>query len=107
MCAVLNDYYSNPYVRARLIEFLGGESIEQSTSVYITSNGHAVPQWYNPRPVSDLWRCLEEGSELGRSLWDRKSLIAHLDIEYVNFDRPAEPYQASPSHRKWGRHLPA
>jgi len=27
-----------------------------------------------------------------RSLWDHQSLIAHLDIEYVNFDFPAEPY---------------
>jgi hypothetical protein len=30
--------------------------------------------------------------DIGRSLWDRESLIAHLDIEYVNFDLPAEPY---------------
>jgi hypothetical protein len=30
--------------------------------------------------------------EISRSLWDRESLIADLDIEYVNFDFPAEPY---------------
>jgi hypothetical protein len=89
---VFTDYHSNSFVRARLLEFLGGDSIEQSTSVYITSNGHADPRWYNPRPVGDLWRCLESGFELGRSLWDRKSVIAHLDIEYVNFDHLAEPY---------------
>lgn len=89
---MLNHYYSNPNVRARLIEFLGGASLEQATGVFITPNGHAVPQWYNPRPIRDLWQCLKEEPEIGRSLWDRKSLIAHLDIEYVNFDHPAEPY---------------
>jgi hypothetical protein len=77
-----SDYYRDANVRARLIEFLGGESIEQATSVYITPNGHAVPEWYNPKPVNDLWRYCEEGCEIGRSLWDRKAVIAHLDIEY-------------------------
>jgi hypothetical protein len=91
----LSDYYHNANVRARLIEFLGSESIEQATSVYITPNGHAVPEWYNPKPVNDLWRYFEQGCEIGRSLWDRKSVIAHLDIEYVNFDDPAEPYLGS------------
>jgi hypothetical protein len=30
--------------------------------------------------------------EISRSLWDRESLIADLDIEYVNFDFASEPY---------------
>jgi hypothetical protein len=30
--------------------------------------------------------------EISRSLWDRESLLADLDIEYVNFDFPAEPF---------------
>ena len=38
---------------------------------------------------------LNHGAEVNRSLWDRKSLIAHLDIEYVNFDHPAYPYLAA------------
>jgi hypothetical protein len=44
------------------------------------------------------WRNFRVGSitaaEVNRSPWDRKSLIAHLDIEYVNFDHPAYPYLA-------------
>lgn len=88
----LTEYYSNLDVRARLVEFLGADSVEHSTSVYVTSNGQSVPEWYNPRPVDDFWKCLDEASELGRSLWDRQSLIAHLDVEYVNFDHPAEAF---------------
>jgi len=30
--------------------------------------------------------------EVARSLWDPRSLLVDLDIEYVNFDFPAEPY---------------
>ena len=42
-----------------------------------------------PASFSSAWR---RGGDICRSLWDRKSLIAHLDVEYVNFDFPAEPY---------------
>ena len=35
---------------------------------------------------------MEEGVDIDRSLLDKESLIAHLDIEYVNFDSPAESY---------------
>jgi hypothetical protein len=35
---------------------------------------------------------LDDNLELARSLWDRDSLLVDLDIEYVNFDFPAEPY---------------
>jgi hypothetical protein len=35
---------------------------------------------------------MESGLDIGRSLWDRESLIADLDVEYVNFDRPEEAY---------------
>lgn len=90
--AALQDYYSSPDVRARLTEFLGGTSLESATSVYITSNGQGPHVWYDPKPCQDLWRFLDDGLDVARSLWDRQSLIAHLDIEYVNFDYPAEAY---------------
>jgi hypothetical protein len=35
---------------------------------------------------------LEQGQDVSRSLWDSASLIAHLDLEYVNFDFAAEAY---------------
>ncbi len=34
----------------------------------------------------------ENLQEDNRSLWDRESLICHLDLEYVNFDNPAYPF---------------
>lgn len=88
----LNEYYFDRHVRNRLIEFLGGDSIDDVTTVFITANGHSFPYWYDPKPVSELWQYFERGTELARSLWDRTSLIAHLDIEYVNFDRPELAY---------------
>jgi hypothetical protein len=89
---LFNQYYSDVHVRARLIEFLGGSSLDDATSVYVTGDGRGSHVWYEPRPVQQLWQCVAEGQEVGRSLWDRRSLIGHLDIEYVNFDFPAEPY---------------
>ena len=42
--------------------------------------------------AGELWTCLDQGLEVMRSLWDHGSLLFHLDVEYVNFDYPAEPY---------------
>lgn len=89
---MLSSYYADPHIRARIIEFLGGASLEDATSVFVTSNGHLRRVWFDPQPVAELWNCVGSGLEIARSLWDRHSLIAHLDIEYVNFDHPAEAY---------------
>ena len=35
---------------------------------------------------------MDGGFEICRSLWDRDALIADFDIEYVNFDNPAEAF---------------
>lgn len=85
------DYYKRPAVRSRILEFLGGESPETATCEYITADGvsHAVRR---PRSPGELFQRLDEGLDICRSLWDRESLIAHLDVEYVNFDFPAEAY---------------
>src|SRR5262245_32712867 len=88
----IQDYYTLPRVRERMVEFLGGRSVETATCVYITATPSCPEVEFTPRPTSDLWLLWEQGYELSRSLWDRESLIAHLDIEYVNFDFPAEPY---------------
>lgn len=46
-----------------------------------------------PRPTTELGACMDRGMEICRSLWDRDALVAHLDIEYVNFDFPGEAYR--------------
>ncbi|MCE5266363.1 MAG: hypothetical protein LLG00_00560 [Planctomycetaceae bacterium] len=89
---MLNEYYREPAVRDRMIEFLGGTNIENVSAMYVTGQGVNSDLRNTPRGADELWRCLEDESEVFRSLWDRDSLIAHLDIEYVNFDYPAEPY---------------
>jgi hypothetical protein len=89
---MLRAYYSDPAVRSRLIEFLGGSSLEEATAAFISSDRGDWDPWYNPRPVSELLSIAASGGEVARSLWDGKSLVAHLDMEYVNFDDQAEPY---------------
>jgi len=88
----LKDYYAEPAVRQRMVEFLGGPCLEQATCAYFTADGSSPPIDYRPRPPGELCACLEQGQEVKRSLWDYRSLVIHLDIEYVNFDYPAEPY---------------
>jgi hypothetical protein len=89
---MIKDYYANVNVRARMLEFLGGNSPDNVTSVYITADDCSADVRFAPRSPRSLWQYLDKGLDLGRSLWDHRSLIAHLDIEYVNFDSPAYPY---------------
>ncbi len=89
---MLAQYYADANVRMRLLEFLGGNSLESVSSVYITADDRSPSVRFDPRPVADLPACLDRGLDLGRSLWDRKFLVAHLDVEHVNFDHPAEAY---------------
>ncbi len=91
-----SDYYSDVHVRLRLLEFLGGTSLDDATAMFVTANGRSPHVWYDPRPTSDMWQLAQSGAEIARSLWDRQSLIAHIDVEYVNFDDPAEAYVHRP-----------
>jgi hypothetical protein len=88
----MNGYYSNPQVRARMLEFLGGDSLSDATCHYLTAGDAREPRHRQPRPVAELPVLWENDWDISRSLWDRESLLVHLDIEYVNFDFPAEPY---------------
>jgi hypothetical protein len=85
------DYYRTPAVRSRILEFLGGDTPAKATCEFITADGIDQPV-RAPRSPTELFERLEEGLDICRSLWDRESLIAHLDIEYVNFDFAAEAY---------------
>jgi hypothetical protein len=85
------NYYSHPIVRARMTEFLG---MEQPSSTDTTSVVMMIGDTHHPnaRKVSGLPSALEPDLEISRSLWDSASLLVDLDIEYINFDYPAEPY---------------
>lgn len=89
---MLAHYYHEQAVRQRMIEFLGGSSIDNITAMYITGQKYEASIDISPKPSEQIFSFLEEEMEIFRSLWDKKSLLIHWDIEYVNFDYPAEPY---------------
>lgn len=85
-------FYQDPAVRSRLVEFLGGDNLRHATAVYITSTDSCA---FEPRelrfPIELDWY-LDRDLDIARSLADDQFLLFHLDIEYVNFDSPAEAY---------------
>ena len=72
-------------------DHLGADEAGDFTAEYITAD---TPTAATRTPLLpwELASQLEAGRDICRSLADRDSLIAHLDIEYVNFDFPAEAY---------------
>jgi hypothetical protein len=90
-------YYRNSNVRARIHEFLGATKNQEPSCEFVAAGDeNASPPFapYSPRALSSL---LDRGFEICRSLWDRDVLIADFDIEYVNFDNPAEAF-VDPEH---------
>jgi len=87
----LRDYYRKPAVRARMLEFLGADEAGDFTAEYITADTPTLAE-RTPLLPWELPAQLDAGRDICRSLADRDSLIAHLDIEYVNFDFPADAY---------------
>ncbi len=83
-------YYRDRNVRARILEFLGGDAQTAPTCRYLTAGDEEhqfLEQRLSERALDAL---LENGFEICRSLWDETSLLADFDVEYVNFDRPGE-----------------
>ncbi len=85
--------YADPAVRSRLIEFLGGDSAEDATAVYITQSDGCQFDRRLLRSPAGLQHFLTSKLDIARSLADTKSLLFHLDVEYVNFDSPDEAYR--------------
>ena len=89
--AILRDFYRHPAVRLRMFEFLGADHTGDFTAEYITADNTHVAE-REPLLPWELPSQLDAGRDICRSLADRDSLLAHLDIEYVNFDFPADVY---------------
>lgn len=89
------NYYADPMIRTRLEDFLGGSLPGHATAVYFAPGTERESFYRQRHSLEKLPNWLDLGAELNRSLWDRQSLLAHLDIEYVNFDFPAYPYLAA------------
>ena len=88
----IREYYATPDVRSRMIEALGGQSLEQATCYYIGRCFDTIKSGFSMQKPSDLGLFWHNEWDVARSLWDRQWLFADIDIEYVNFDFPAEPF---------------
>ncbi len=88
----MNSFYRDPAIRQRLVEFLGGDTLETATALSLGHLDGCVFQRHELRPPSELQWFLDRNLDIARSLADRESLLLHLDIEYVNFDAPAEAH---------------
>ena len=84
--------YADPAVRSRLIEFLGGDTLEHATAAYVTQSDGCQFDSNQLRPPVGLDELLASELDIARSFADSESLLLHLDVEYVNFDSPAEAY---------------
>src|SRR5579863_6470587 len=84
----LRQCYRNRNVLERMTEFLGGADLRSATAVYVAGNNGFV-EFGEISPPGRLPEYLDAGLEVDRSLWDRDSLIVHIDLEYNNFDQPA------------------
>jgi hypothetical protein len=88
----MNTLYTHPSVRARLADYIGGGSSGTPTAAYVTQSDGCRFDRKNLRPAAELNWFLERDLDIARSLADSQSLLLHLDMEYVNFDTPAEAY---------------
>ncbi len=88
------EYYQQPGVRERIREYCGLEGGSAFGCVFIAAKkARCGCAWERAPfyPPGELDRLLDQGLDVSRSLWDTSNLLFHLDIDYLNPDRPAEP----------------
>jgi hypothetical protein len=85
-------YYGDSNVRARMREFIGATTIDDPSCEFLAASDENTSPRSSPYSPQVLNSLLDGGFEICRSLWDRHALIADFDIEYVNFDNPAEAF---------------
>ena len=92
------EYYATPQVRERIAEYCGGESAEplSFTAEYLVGYGaylkESQQKEFESSDVSGFHWILDHGLDIFRSLWDKESTVAVLDVEYYNIDYPGEIY---------------
>jgi hypothetical protein len=91
----LTDYYGDPWVRRRILEYCGETAAWAGTCVYLTAINGSHEAWDHAArvPVDALERLLSEGADVARSMWDRSNVLIHLDLDYQNIDLGDEPYR--------------
>lgn len=86
------DFYRDANVRHRIREFVGTRSGGSYSAEFVSASNETAPPPFIPYPARALELLLDNGFEICRSLWDHIALIADFDVEYVNFDNPAEAF---------------
>ncbi|MBD3272139.1 MAG: hypothetical protein GF384_06345 [Elusimicrobia bacterium] len=89
----MNQYYADPFIQKRIREYIGVSAHNTAGALYLSRCVTNIFEPSEKKHIAGLSYFFRNGFEICRSLWDRNSLIAHLDIEYVNFDFPAEPHR--------------
>ena len=89
-------YCRHESVRARVREFFGNDARGEPLALFLAVGTEAGSRYREALPVEELSSWLDRGAEVNRSLWDRESLLCHLDIEYVNFDHPSLAFADAP-----------
>ncbi len=88
----MRDVLESPLVRQRIIDYLGGATLESASCRFVGRLDPLNPSRFERHPPAALHQLLDESCELARSLEDQSAMLIHLDIEYVNFDDPASAY---------------
>ncbi|OYW31363.1 MAG: hypothetical protein B7Z47_01330 [Chthoniobacter sp. 12-60-6] len=88
----MNSIVSDPAVRRRFVEFLGGDTLGHASAVFLSHSDGCPFDRRELRPAAELDWFLERDMDIARSLADAESYLLHLDVEYVNFDAPAEAF---------------
>ncbi len=95
----VKQYYQNPDVRRRMLEYSGADSgrPEDITACYMVGFGPALARRQRPfESAPPHWGFdwfVEEGLDIFRSTWDFESLLCIFDVEYVNHDDPTMMYR--------------
>ena len=90
-------YYAQPAVQERLIEYCGGGDGRPPTAAFVAAlrddqRPHLTWDRSTNVPASRMATLFAEPGDLSRSLWDTKSLLFVLDLDYLNVDAPQEPF---------------
>lgn len=88
----LNAVLADRHIRDRIIEFLGGHDPASATCSFLSRCDSGDPSRVERWPVAALDQLLHDGAAIARSLFDTRSILVHLDIEYVNHDAPAAAF---------------
>lgn len=97
--STIREYYAHASVRRRIAEYCGGIPEEPGafSCIYLVGYGAAMGRGISAEPHASVEKkrfadLLKAGVDILRSVWDRTALLGVLDIEYVNWDYPAEVF---------------